>query len=375
MGDEDIMPEECDKYWNISEENVSKWLFTQGDGVFITIIIPIICGFGVITNLGFLCVVFCVPKMRSGIYVYLSQLAVADSLYLSLTSAYFIWSYAASPVFHHFPFSNSGGCMSFFTVRFTSIVASVALITMALYDLYLTLCHPLKHRVVHSWCRTCRITVGCWLVGLLGGVSLALDSSTAQKNCLQWPHDDMYQELPTVVIACTPAHPNVVYYSGLLFTVPWLFVIFAVVYMCIRISRALRERKAINKRRQVLQNQRQMTRMIVSNIAICIMCQIPALIRNVSVFVASLTGVPKPGAAWRGSLWLSVVFQLLNSAVNPLLYGAINAQCRAAFLRALSCRKRKPEDKDADDSKVKIESACNTLPVHQINQDTNMTWL
>ncbi|XP_022108448.1 somatostatin receptor type 2-like [Acanthaster planci] len=330
--------------FNVSAEAVSLWLYTTADNVIIPIVMPIICLLGVMTNTSFLYVMFRVPKMRSDTNIYLAHLAVADVLYLGMTTSIYIWFFVSSPVAFNFPFHNSASCVSFILVLNTGYFTTIATVTMVSYDRYLALCHPIKHRQIRGRSRTNKMAALCWLVGLLFACSTVPHSAHLNVQIFHWPDGDTYEDLPSLVHRCGAVSPWVRYAVPPFQNFPWLVAMTANVYMYIQIVRQLNNRRCtdckMKKTQMALLIRNQVAKMLVVNGLIFFMCQAPFRILSFSEWICLIANVPDPLVALLGSgaRWLSTLPQVINTIINPLIYSAMNQQYRSAFIQVFQCR-------------------------------------
>ncbi|XP_038048191.1 neuropeptides capa receptor-like [Patiria miniata] len=330
---------------NISQEAVSSWLHTPLDVCFKAVVVPIIWGLGIITNLTFLFVIVRVRKLRSDTNIYLAHLAIADLLFLSLVTAYDIRRYTASVVAFHHTFVNSSQCVSFFTVVNTGYFASIALVTMVSFERFLALCHPMKHLKVRGRRRTNRMIAICWLVGLLFSASTVPRVLVINVLCLQWPDVDAFLDYPSSYAYCGPVSPWVDYFIPPLLNLPWITAIVANVFMYVRILQMLNKRTSnknitVRKDHDATHIRNQVAKMLVANGTVFFLCQAPYRIFSLSKWICLLAQIPDPFLLALGSeiRWISSVPQFINAMINPLIYGAVNPAYRSAIRVAFKCK-------------------------------------
>ncbi|XP_022085753.1 growth hormone secretagogue receptor type 1-like [Acanthaster planci] len=344
----DISSVECSAHKNISEAEASRWLYTPTDVTFITIGVPIVLCIGVGINLTFLFVLIRVPTMRTNTNVFLTNLALADLLFLTLFATIVLWRYAFSPVVFSFQFVNSAGCTLFHLLLETGYYSSVASVTMVTHERYLALCNPLKHLQMRGSQRISKIVLTCWLVGLMLACITIPIEALFHKWCVQWPNGNEYQDLPSTVVHCVPVKPNVIFYSPLLQSGPWFLVMVCNLYMCVKLVQTLVKQVAtestcrFGRSRRTQQRKRQVAVMIIVNGAVFFLCQIPFHAFNIIKWICLIAEIPSPVdiAPRSDQYWLVNFFYLFNIIINPFIYGALNAQYRAAFLEAFGCRCR-----------------------------------
>ena len=329
---------------NISLLNISLWLYSPKDIIVITIVIPIILCLGVINNSAFLFVMFRVPTMRSATNICLAHLAVADLLYLTVTSIVFIiLTYATSPsVANNVILNSSAKCFTFGSLRSTGYFVSIALLTTVSLERYLAVCHPVKHLKIRGRRRTNIMVAICWVVGLMFACSQTLGiSADNYKLFVQWPEG--YQDYPTEVSFCY-GHFIIWRITVPLGIVPWFIAMIANVFMYAKIIYALNKRKSAtlmkrtNNKAQKSLNK--VAQVLIANGVVFFICQTPFVVFVVTRYVYTVTP-GNAGAGWytllRNGPWFSEIPLLINTIVNPLIYGTIHAQYRSAFIQAFRC--------------------------------------
>ena len=335
---------EHDEIVNISHWTVSRFLYTPIQSIVFTIVIPIIWCLGIVTNSTFLFVMFRVPTMRTDTNFYLANMAIADVLYLSLSTIYYIWAYLASPIRLHDPFSHLAGCSTFFPATYTVFFASTALVTTVSFERYLALCHPIKHLKMRGKRRTKRLVAICWLVGaMFGSVSIA-NKGNLSTRCFQWPYNDQSTGFPSKYAFCSSFHRFTIFIVYPIMTIPWFTALAGSMYMYSQIISTLNRRKTgISETSgtdpKALRIRNQVAKMLVINGTVFFLGQITFTTTQLADWICWLAGIPNP---LQGSMnafdWLTLVPELLNGTVNPLIYSAVNSQFRAALRKAFWCK-------------------------------------
>ncbi|XP_033628140.1 kappa-type opioid receptor-like [Asterias rubens] len=331
---------------NISLLNISLWLYSPKDIIVITIVIPIILCLGVINNSAFLFVMFRVPTMRSATNICLAHLAVADLLYLTVTSIVFIiLTYATSPsVANNVILSSSAKCFTFGSLRLTGYFVSIALLTTVSLERYLAVCHPGKHLKIRGRRRTNTMVAICWVVGLMFACSLTLSTSAVMKTrCFIWP--EVYRNFPTLFSYCGPVVDVAGIFGPPLSLVAWFTTMIANVFMYIRIIYALNKRRSATFMKgndhQAKQSRNKVAQLLIVNGVVFFTCQTPSIVDHLVNYYHMI--IPTYGSNETYSqlavnkAWFAEIPLLINTIVNPLIYGAIHAQYRSAFIQAFRC--------------------------------------
>ena len=137
-----------DNFQNWTDNQVANHLYSTTEIVLVTVIIPTVFVLGFVGNLVFVLSVIRVKTMRTMTNFYLTNLAAADLMILSVELFYRLWRYKSSIIGWSHPFHSAVGCgMYFFAINLTSS-ASIFLICLVTFDRYFAVCHPLKYRVM-----------------------------------------------------------------------------------------------------------------------------------------------------------------------------------------------------------------------------------
>ncbi|XP_038061401.1 kappa-type opioid receptor-like [Patiria miniata] len=331
---------------NISTEESAEWLYTPTHTLFVTVIVPVFWGAGVVTNSTFLFVLLRLPKMRSKSNILLANLALADLWQISFYAGIYLWMYLASPVLFSLPFVSSAGCMGFYAAFNVGYFSSVALVTAVSLERYIALCHPMKHLTIFSRQQAYKMVGICWMVGLVFSSSVMPGMAILNMRCLQWPDVDTFDGFPSVSAFCGPVMLWVRYYTEPLVLIPWLVIVIANIYMFVEMVRTLNKRRAIMDQAitgahlRMLQVRKKFAIMLIINGTIFFICQTPVRLFKISQWICFVAGIPDNPLVISGnySSWIVLVPQLTNCLVNPLIYGVTNANYRAALRQAFRCR-------------------------------------
>ncbi|XP_071789570.1 neuromedin-U receptor 2-like [Asterias amurensis] len=352
--------DDCSAFTNITEDKVSRWLFTPADTIIITVIIPIIMALGLINNSIFLFVILRSPKMRSETIIYLAHLAVADLLYLILGAGSKLGKYKTAPVIEGTFLRSSAECICLQTVINTGYFASIAFVTMVSFERYLAMCHPIKHLKIRGRRRTNKTVAICWLVGLIFSGITVPGAAKHKTKCLQWPDDEKYHGFPSTVASCGAVQPWVIYFTKPLLNIPWLIALIANIYMFVKIIQTLHKRKSTlgktQRYNEAVHTRNQVAKMLIVNGVVFFICQTPYRVISLTSWVSLLAQIPDPIHARLGlaKLWVSLIPQYVNTIVNPLIYGVMSSQYRSALIIAFRSKRR---------SRNKEVSATNHLHV------------
>ena len=173
----------------------SSWLWV-GE---ISAILPIVfLPIGLVINLCFLFVISRAPTMRTGINVYLGNLAVVDVAYLTLVGGVFIDRMVAKPAAFH---ETIAGCYLVSGADGLSFYASVGMITMG------TVYH-LSSRMSNAFANgkggTGAATTLTWLFAIGLGILSAMQWGKMFLICVLWPRMPEFAALPFTFTKCGP---------------------------------------------------------------------------------------------------------------------------------------------------------------------------
>ena len=159
--------------WYLNDATVVRLIRTDLERILLSQVRPVITIIGFILNTTFLYVVFQSKEMRTITNVYLSNMAVADTVYLVYTGSESFAEYMWSPLKINVSFYSKGGnlgCVMYQLVTFTMYYTSLFLVAVVTFERYLAICHPLAHRRIASKSRTRNLSGGCWFLATLCGI-------------------------------------------------------------------------------------------------------------------------------------------------------------------------------------------------------------
>ena len=185
------------------------------DAFLIAIIQPIISGFGLLLNGIFIALVFKRESLKSITNIYLGNLAIADSIYLSFTCMSSLLTYFMTPFNDDFSFIGPNACFINQYVPYSSSYASMFLITIVTFERYLAICSPLKHRQIVSRGRTFKLIAGCWACALVLAIPSSFKESKYTAACLEYPEPG-FEGWPSMIGLCSTEYIHVTMYTGYL---------------------------------------------------------------------------------------------------------------------------------------------------------------
>lgn len=300
-------------------------------------LLPFILLIGLVGNAAFLYVVFRIPSMRTVTNYYLANLAVADSVFLSILIGTRFYEMGVYGV----PNSHLGlaGCISNTIFNYAFHYAGMILITLMSLERFLAVCHPLRHRLISGRRRTIRMIVACWIMAVIL-TSFQLPTNLDFKQiCIQWPDSEEYDSFPTVIGHCSFLdEPWVLPMFHLAQTIPFFVAFFGSAYFYVSIVIRLNRRSSSSDRQQVIRTRNHVALMLIANGTVFFLTLSPFEVTSIIIFIEGfMDGVILIPYEARGALFeINRILVFINSAINPIVYTVTNARYRRAFRRAFT---------------------------------------
>lgn len=346
-----------DLHMNVTVEAMHHYIYYPTERIIFSIIMPFIIVFGLMSNIFLLFVIFKMECMRTITNVYLGNLAVADIIFLCTGPLINFVAMQKSPVKADRTsiIGSSFGCAMIRSPNWITYHVSILLITAVTLEKYWAICKPMYYRGINNVLRTFKIVVGIWLSCMVVGFTVSgILSSHFQKFCMNWPHHDEYQDLPTEVAFCNSIFDTRVAVTmfGVISTLTVLIFVIAMVVNIFLYSLIILQLKekidAENKQRsdptdanvniKRTKRKQQMVRMLLINAIVHFVLLVPSqlLIFLVTVHLGDLLSKEV-----RNKLnFASEVMVALNSSINPIVYMLLNSQYRRSFYNAANCCKK-----------------------------------
>ena len=323
----------CDQIVNIqnwTDQNIAdgKLASTLSDFL-VKAFTPVVFGIGFLGNVAIILLPARVKTMRTITNFYLANLAGADLLFLSMQTI--DQSRRYSVVGENFHKSLGCGIYRFFD-RLV-ICAAILLITLVGLDRYLAVCHPLTYRSIKSKKRTYYIPIlFIYMIAIVFGLLGTLSSGRLVHFCILWPPHEKYKNFPELLKRCWPIHPVFEKVSAKVCLGLFITAVIVNVTINTRIVQRL-TRSPLNEsgHQQNQQVKQRITWMLMLN-SIIFFC---TLAPTNTLILLSIFNLSHPRIFWDIALSLAMV----NSAVNPILYGAFSPSYRRGFLKAFGLRR------------------------------------
>ena len=325
------------------------FLYQPTDKIMISVIFPIIVVVGVFSNAGFLLTIARVRDMRTLTNFYLANLACADLFFALITTVRYIYPYIWHSEFSGgVPWETQFGCAATSALPSFVYYTSICLVTLVSIERYLAICHPLKHRMVNKKSRTVKMVAGSWLLALILAALTAPVGSKLYVFCMIWP--EKYQHrLPKFLNFCNYVHPAFQEISSIIQFTPFFvaLVLNTVLYsiIIIRLSQRDVSDQGEDKNGPASQAKRvrnSVARMLVINGIIFFLCLAPWQFFNLyNIVLRNFSIKPLDAGHVFALAWVARCLNVLNSAVNPIIYSVTNARYRQAFLKSIGCSPKK----------------------------------
>ncbi|XP_038059593.1 mu-type opioid receptor-like [Patiria miniata] len=352
---------------SLLRSSVENWVTLIG--------IPLVLLLGVPSNLSFLFTLYRVPTMRTTTNLHLANLAVSDFIYLSVVAILNVRGYLTTPV--------SGTALARSWVECCAIIlfidipyfASNTIVTLVAFERYYAICHPLKQNASGPR-RHLGLIIAGWIVSIAFAFSVVLRYSKLTVICVLWPDTEEFKSLSQVVTFCSSGEPWANLYSQGLYSVIWLGGLLTNSFLYSRIIHRLSQRNL----GQTSVNQairRSVARMLIVNSAVFFLCQAPyTIVFNLLNLISAAKGNPVTDPRQVTELWpLIILMGLVNSAVNPIIYGLANSRYRQAFLQAFGCTmatQRRREIKTISTASSNVPSKDNRADMKDKNASFSM---
>ena len=309
----------CNIVYN--HEDAKQLLYPKAVQIIITIIFPIISIFGIFCNSTFLYVIFKVSSMRTITNLYLANLAVSDLVFLFVGGVRDLYSYFNSPINIGFAFESEIGCVMSVFVTHTCYFCAVFLITLVMYDRFLSVCYPLYHIHLKTRSRSLKLVVSSWIAGLICGF-FAVDFSTVETVCVEWSDEEiLYANYPSKIAVCKERTE-----WGLLVLFATDFVVFvlstAFCCFCIRkIIATLGQRLSGSGDCKQIKDRNQIAKLLVVNTVVFFLCLGPFEIYTFNFFYEYFTDdkLFKQQNVLFVLFWVGHIMARLNSSLNPII--------------------------------------------------------
>ncbi|XP_059150466.1 FMRFamide receptor-like [Physella acuta] len=293
----------------------------------------IVCCLGTIAN-ALSVAVLTRRAMRSSTYMYLSALAICDSLVLLFTLLIMLKD-TQHP-------DGPQNLDQFYAVLFpfvhpTAIVFQVTSIWLTLaftVDRYIMICHPFKAETMCRRSRARKVVIALYLAGLIFNIPRYLEYYTKVEK-FKMPQNSTSEEYNVYFIAQTALGRNDLFlkviHSGLYLTfvcgIPFLTLVILNAFLIRAVHLSRLKGKEINAREK---HRNDTTIMLIGVIIIFLICQGPALVSRM-IYAFEIAATAKKSIYTLNEVGSFLV--MLNSAINIVPYYLFGRKFRSEFWR------------------------------------------
>ncbi|XP_038063050.1 neuropeptides capa receptor-like [Patiria miniata] len=348
---------DCDFAMNFTAEEAIEYSYDTLNELYVRIFLPVIFTLGVLSNLAFLCVVYNVKRMRTATNCCLTNLAVADVMFLVGSVGSKLVKYANSPVSIDDSSLGRAGCIVMYLISDTAYIFSLAAITLVSFEKFYAVC--CAHQALGDSRRRVfvRLLVASWIVAFCVAASFIPCTMEYVTLCSGWPSDERYRSWPSQIAFCGPVDDWAIVYGSGAQAIPFLLIFPVNVYLYFRIivgiTRAIKDTSIAGRRQKNIRQRNQIAVMLIVNGAVFFICLAP--FEMISLFYMIAYSREEPvfilPADTRQSLTSSArLLAYINAAINPFVYTCMSAQYRDAFRQTfgLGCCSRPGTDAERE---------------------------
>ncbi|XP_006811156.1 thyrotropin-releasing hormone receptor-like [Saccoglossus kowalevskii] len=321
-------------------------LLYDSEHILLTRIIPatITCPFGIILNCLFLYVVFKVSAMRTLTNMYLSNQAIVDCMFLSVYYIVQVGEPLSTDIVHDKSFLGPVGCFIVNIILDICLFVSELNILLVTFERYMAICKPFKSIRISSISRTFKLIILTWIVGIIFAAPVTRFYTDWYTVCIMWPTDSEFSNLNMSYSNCFSGVRTPI--DGVLYSLTpilaFVLVISVIIILNILTTREIRRSAgnySITARdlKQRLHQQRQIVVMLAVTAGVLFICLLPY---HLDLIIGYLYNTTHPNnviimpQAWNELVrWLPMV----NSSINPIVYGILNKKYRRTFLATFGC--------------------------------------
>lgn len=308
-------------------------------------ILPIILFLGVTMNGCFLFVTARVRFIRTKTNIYLTSMAISDTIFLMTAVGGRLQQYYSTPMPSNSAARGEHGCgMYVFMVNISS-AASLFTLTLVSLEKYYSICQPLKARIGKGKRQTRVELIAVWIISAIFAGICTPSSSVFKVYCLIWPNQLPYANLSPFFAQCVSPTKWYVHFTHITQAAPFFISLFVNAVLFAKIIRSLNSRVAASESKNQTVSSRvnarirtQIARMLIINGVIFFILMAPFECLSVSLMVSGARGHYLLSRYQRSQVaWVGRVLAYVNAVINPVVYGVTNKRYRSAFLLAFRC--------------------------------------
>lgn len=290
--------------------------------IVLSIIYIIICICGFIGNGLVIYVILCYAKMKTVTNMYILNLAISDALFL--VSLPFL---VTTMLIKYWIFGNAM-CKIYYVLYSINFFSNAFILMAMSADRYLAVCHPVRSVQYRSPRIAFFVCLGIWTVSFFVMLPIILYSTTTphtfylgKETChIAWPEGQLI-----------PPEKAFTWYTFLLgFAIPVALISVFYISVVMRLRHVGPAKKSKEKRK----THRKVTTMVLTVVAVYIICWLPHWVFQVDLTFRPPGGLP----AWVITMFsIFTALTYTNSMLNPLLYAFLSDHFRRSFMKAFRC--------------------------------------
>lgn len=318
---------------NITEENYQMFLYSGVDKILITVFMPIIFTIGVLGNIAVIIVFFRIKGMRTVTNHYLTNLAIADMIFLLLAVTDRWVLYVSSKIVNDYSYTSRAFCKTFPYIQDVSIIVSCYTVILVTVERYIAICWPHKFKQLSTRPRALMLCSFFWMFALLYKIPDLFFIDNKQER-LRWPEGEEFEQYSTTRTICTyciDKHEQscnrfrkslALDQIMLLMVIPITMVLYTLIVLQLQKlnSNNIRSTSSTKMKKQVV-------RMLIVTITVYVICITPFRILN----LCDILGLTIPPTYIWAIVNIGRIMTYTNSAINPIIYNIMSDRYRFAF--------------------------------------------
>ncbi|XP_064360741.1 olfactory receptor 12D1-like [Dromaius novaehollandiae] len=305
-----------------NQTEVSKFILLglsspQGLQQFLFMLFSLLYLSSLLGNVAIVTVVICEPRLRIPMYYFLCNLSCLDIFYSTVTIpkmlAGFLWG--------HQGISYTGCLSQLHFFHFLGSSEALLLAVMA-YDRFVAICHPLRYSLIMSPRACLLLAAAAWVTGFLHALMHTVMTSRLHFCGPSHIHHFFCDIKPLVRLACNSNQLNLHLLSiitGNIAIGPFVFTLFSYLYIFSFLRLKVQSREGRRKSFSTC----------ISHLTVVALLYVPVIFNYVP---------PSSGSSPRRDMIATLMYNVVTSILNPLIYTLRNAEVKRALKRRLFSR-------------------------------------
>lgn len=318
---------------NITSENYQAYLYSRVDRILITVFMPIIFTIGVLGNIAVIVVFFRIKGMRTVTNHYLTNLAIADLIFLLLAVTDRWVLYVTSPIVNDYSYTSRAFCKAFPYIQDASIIVSCYTVILVTVERYIAICWPHKFKQLSTRPRALMLCSFFWVFALLYKIPDLFFIDNLHKTLI-WPEGEEFEQYSSNYTMCSYCNDLKVQSCRrfrrslvldqvvILMVIPITMILYTLIVLQLQKlnNNNIRSTTSTKMKKQVV-------RMLIVTITVYVICITPFRILN----LCDILGVLIPPSYVWAIVNVGRIMQYTNSAINPIIYNIMSDRYRFAF--------------------------------------------